>query len=215
MTEKVNPENDPRRIRLSKVDAKPKSYRQLCMVVRFGSYQGLCPFRASKLIGDTAEAHGETRTISFLMPFDSEKVVGDVLLLPTNEDSPDNLKVEWRKSGKEAVVDMIKLLAYRKTTIPENSNMIIELYPEMDPIYEEVIGMKFVGATFEEQKERPKKSSPATQPGTGTQTTPGTQGTQGTLGTQGTQGATGGQNTAAGSMGQTPPPAKDDTGNKG
>lgn len=204
MADRVSPENDPRRIRLSKVDAKPKSYRQLCMVVRFGSYQGLCRFRASKLIGDTAEAHGETRTISYLMPFDSEKVPGDVLLLPTNEASEDNLKVDWKKSGKEATVDMIKLLAHKKTTIPENSNMVIELYAETDPVYNEVIGMRFVGATFEAQKERPKKAGKGTQPpGTGTQTNPGT------------QGAAGGQNTAAGSMGQTPPEVKDDTNDKG
>ncbi|MDF2630943.1 MAG: hypothetical protein K0R39_4774 [Symbiobacteriaceae bacterium] len=170
------------------------------MVIAFDSYQGRCPFRASKLIGDTAEAHGETRTISYLMPVDSEKVEGNVSLVPTNEDSEDNLSVDWRESGKVAVVDMIRLLAHKSITIPDKSNMVIELFADTDSTYGKVIGMKFVGATFEPQKERPKKAAPKT--GTGTQTN------------NGTQNAPGGQNTAAGSQGQTPPEAKGDTTDK-
>jgi len=158
VTDKTRPENDPRRIRLSEVGAKPKTFRESCMVVKHGSYQGRCPFRASKLIGDTAEYHGLTRTISYLMPLNSEKTPGDVLLVPTDEETDDNLPVEWANAGKEATVDMIQMLAHKKITIPEGSNMIIELYPETDPVYEKVIGMRFVGATFEAQKERPRKT---------------------------------------------------------
>lgn len=189
--------DDPRRIRLSQVDAKPKNYRDCCMVIPFDSYQARCPHRASKLIGTVSKAHGETHTISSLMLLNHDQHEGDVILVPTTEESEDNLKVEWSEAGKQATIDVLKLLAYKKITIPEGSNMVVEMVAEDDKVFEKVIRLKLVDAQFEPKKEgTPRKKNPQTAPGTGTQTNPGTQANAG------------GQNTAAGQMGQTPPTDK-------
>lgn len=79
----------------------------------------------------------------------------------------DHLEVQWLKKGKLAKINLARLMSLKQVVIPDGTRMTIEIYPEHDPDYGPVIGMKLQGAPCVPKKKgkpRKKKAEQASAP---------------------------------------------------
>lgn len=138
-----------RRLQLGGIVVQRRNYKDPYLIVPFDRYSGKATAKGSELMANVGEAQGEGRKPAELFLAESEKIPGDIIGVPTSEQSDHNLKVTWVEGGKVASVQVDKLLAYKKITIPANSRMFISLYVDQDSSFGTVIGMKVNSADFE------------------------------------------------------------------
>lgn len=159
------PKKGDRRVLLSQVEYYPKTFIQPCLVTPGGNTSGRGSLRGSTLIRDVSETHGESRSPAALMLAESERVPGDMVGVPTMDRTADNLDIEWREKGKVAVVDLAKLLTFKKIEIPVGTNLVIDLYDDEDSEFGRVIGIKLTSCQFfPRRKGTPRKKKKSDNP---------------------------------------------------
>ncbi|HWI65351.1 MAG TPA: hypothetical protein VNT75_26260 [Symbiobacteriaceae bacterium] len=138
-----------RRLPLGGITIQRRNYKDPYLIIPFDRYSGKATAKGSEIIARVGEAQGEGRKPAELFLAESEKQPGDIIGVPTSEQSDDNLKITWVEGGKVATVQVDKLLAYKKIVIPADSRMFISLYVDEDSTFGTVIGMKVNSADFE------------------------------------------------------------------
>jgi hypothetical protein len=170
-----DPKNSDRLVRLSQVEYFPKTFLQPCVVTASGTTSGRASLRGSTLIRDISEAHGESRSPAALMLANSEKVPGDMVGIPTMDRTDDSLDIDWKDKGKLAVIDLAKLLKFKKIEIPDGTNLVIDLYEDVDSEFGQVVGLKLTSCQFFPRRKgtpRKKKSDTPNGANTGGQPAP-------------------------------------------
>lgn len=149
-----------RKLKLSTIKFYQKVYRGCVIIVRDRSYTGVFSAIAGELIGDLAEALGQSRKPAALDLYESKTEPADVVAVPAPEANADNLLLEWFEKGRRTRSDLGKLLASRQIDVPQGSRLVIELAPDQDPDLGQVIRIRLKGAQFEATKKgKPRKTA--------------------------------------------------------
>ncbi|HEY3367180.1 MAG TPA: hypothetical protein VGK74_19160 [Symbiobacteriaceae bacterium] len=139
---------EARKLKLGRIKYYQKRYRGSNLSVDAGGYMAQASAMAGELIGDISEARLTSRKPVALEVYESQTQPGDLVGVPIMEATDDSLDITWADKGRRGKVGMGKLLTDRQTAIPEQSRMVIELYPDQDAALGNVVGMRMKGAQF-------------------------------------------------------------------
>lgn len=142
MAENENPvpEND-RLVRLGEIDFSPRNYVDAIVTVPARGWTAKSSRNGGKLISQTGIAQGKGAAPTHLKVVKSEKTPGEYVFVPTNDDSPDHIKLTWYDQGRFVRFHFGKLLALKGLEIPKGTRMVASLFPEKDSAYGRVVGI--------------------------------------------------------------------------
>lgn len=159
------PESD-RTVRLSEVEFVPKNYADANITVEERGYVAKASRNGSKLVSQTGVAQGTGAAPTHLQVVKSEKDPTEFVLVPTNDESADYIKLDWIDRGRFVRFHMGKLLKLKKMEIPKGTRLVANIFPETDSKYGNVVGILLNEVDYV-PVEAKSKAKPETLPAAG------------------------------------------------